>query len=179
VARLLPALARHDPDCLDPQLLELVEPLRVLAPPARVLDKTVLLGLSNPRLARALRRRGIETLIVTRRRDRCVRRSDGDGRHRSGLSRRPCRPTRCAAPAMHPRRPDDALTVSASASRSRPPRPNGSCANGVVQAGRGQLRPAFGVSTDGGQPSEKAMTIARQEGRACQARRRQVGPQSA
>jgi nicotinamidase-related amidase len=52
-------------DCLDPQLLELVEPLRVLAPPARVLDKTVYSAFSNPRLARALRRRGIETLIVT------------------------------------------------------------------------------------------------------------------
>lgn len=52
-------------DRLDPQLLELVEPLRVLAPPARVLDKTVYSAFAHPRLAAALRRKGIETLIVT------------------------------------------------------------------------------------------------------------------
>jgi nicotinamidase-related amidase len=52
-------------DRLDPRLLELVEPLRKLAPPARVLDKTVYSAFSHPRLAPALRRRGIETLIVT------------------------------------------------------------------------------------------------------------------
>ena len=50
---------------LDPRLLELVEPLRALSPPARVLDKTVYSAFSNPRLAGALRRKGIETLIVT------------------------------------------------------------------------------------------------------------------
>ena len=36
-----------------------------LAPPARVLDKTAYSAFSNPQLARALRRHGIETLIVT------------------------------------------------------------------------------------------------------------------
>ncbi len=50
---------------LDPALLELVEPLRALVPPARVLDKPVYSAFSNPRLASALRRTGIETLIVT------------------------------------------------------------------------------------------------------------------
>ena len=52
-------------DRLDPRLLELVAPLRALAPPARVLDKTVYSAFSHPRLAAALRRKGIETLIVT------------------------------------------------------------------------------------------------------------------
>jgi nicotinamidase-related amidase len=52
-------------DRLDLRLLELVEPLRALVPPARVLDKTVYSAFSNPRLAGALRRQGIETLIVT------------------------------------------------------------------------------------------------------------------
>jgi nicotinamidase-related amidase len=52
-------------DRLDPRLLELVEPLRALVPPARVLDKSVYSAFSNVRLAGALRRQGIETLIVT------------------------------------------------------------------------------------------------------------------
>jgi nicotinamidase-related amidase len=52
-------------DRLDPRLLELVEPLRALVPPARILDKSVYSAFSNPRLAGALRRHGIETLIVT------------------------------------------------------------------------------------------------------------------
>jgi nicotinamidase-related amidase len=52
-------------DRLDPRLLELVEPLRALVPPAKVLDKTVYSAFSHPRLAPGLRRRGIETLIVT------------------------------------------------------------------------------------------------------------------
>jgi nicotinamidase-related amidase len=50
---------------LDPRLLDLVEPLRDLVPPARVLDKTVYSAFSNRRLAGALRRHGIGTLIVT------------------------------------------------------------------------------------------------------------------
>jgi nicotinamidase-related amidase len=50
---------------LDPSLLELVDPLQKLSPPARILDKGVYSAFSNPRLARGLRRRGIETLIVT------------------------------------------------------------------------------------------------------------------
>ena len=52
-------------DKLDPRLLELVEPLRALVPPAKLLDKPVYSAFSNPRLADGLRRRGIETLIVT------------------------------------------------------------------------------------------------------------------
>jgi nicotinamidase-related amidase len=52
-------------DRIDPRLLELVEPLRALVPPAKVLDKPVYSAFSHPRLAPALRRRGIETLIVT------------------------------------------------------------------------------------------------------------------
>ena len=52
-------------DRLDPSLLELVDPLRAFAPPARLLDKTVYSAFSNPRLAGALRRRGVETLIVS------------------------------------------------------------------------------------------------------------------
>jgi nicotinamidase-related amidase len=50
---------------LDPRLLELVDPLRKLSPPARILDKGVYSAFSNPRLVRGLRRRGIETLIIT------------------------------------------------------------------------------------------------------------------
>lgn len=52
-------------DRVDPRLLELVEPLRKLVPPAKVLDKTVYSGFAHPRLAPALRRRGIETVIIT------------------------------------------------------------------------------------------------------------------
>src|SRR5262245_56209219 len=52
-------------DRLDPRLLELVGPLRALAPPAKVLDKPVYSAFADPRLARGLRRRGIATLVVT------------------------------------------------------------------------------------------------------------------
>jgi nicotinamidase-related amidase len=52
-------------DRIDPRLLELVEPLRALVPPARVLDKPAYSAFSNPRLAPGLRRRGVRTLIVT------------------------------------------------------------------------------------------------------------------
>lgn len=50
---------------IDPGLLDLVEPLRALVPPAHQLDKTVYSAFGNPRLLPALRRRRIETLIVT------------------------------------------------------------------------------------------------------------------
>ena len=50
---------------LDPRLLELAEPLARLCPPARILDKSRYSAFSNARLAPALRRRGIETLIIT------------------------------------------------------------------------------------------------------------------
>ncbi|MFZ5781994.1 MAG: cysteine hydrolase family protein [Pseudomonadota bacterium] len=52
-------------DRIDPALLEIVEPLRRLAPPAKILDKPVYSAFSHPRLAPSLRRRGVETLIVT------------------------------------------------------------------------------------------------------------------
>ena len=52
-------------DRIDPHLLELVEPLRKLVPPAKVLNKTVYSAFAHPRLAHSLRRHGVETLIVT------------------------------------------------------------------------------------------------------------------
>lgn len=52
-------------DRIDPKLLELVDPLRDLVPPAKLLDKPVYSGFSHPRLAPSLRRRGVETLIIT------------------------------------------------------------------------------------------------------------------
>ncbi len=52
-------------DCIDRRLLELVEPLRRLVPPAKVLNKTVYSALAHPPLAHSLRRHGIGTLIVT------------------------------------------------------------------------------------------------------------------
>ena len=50
---------------LDPRLLELVEPLSALVPPARVLDKMVYSAFAEPGLAPALRRNGITALVVT------------------------------------------------------------------------------------------------------------------
>jgi nicotinamidase-related amidase len=50
---------------LDPELLQLVEPLHALMPPAKVLDKTVYSAFSHPKLAGALRHNGVETLIGT------------------------------------------------------------------------------------------------------------------
>lgn len=50
---------------LDPALLELVEPLARLVPPARVVDKPANSAFSRPGFASALRRRGISTLVVT------------------------------------------------------------------------------------------------------------------
>jgi nicotinamidase-related amidase len=52
-------------DRIDPRLLELVEPLRQLVPPAKVLDKVVYSAFGHPKLAPSLRRRGITTVIVT------------------------------------------------------------------------------------------------------------------
>ena len=52
-------------DTLDPRLLELAEPLARLCPPARILDKAVYSAFADQRLAPALRRKGIGTLIVT------------------------------------------------------------------------------------------------------------------
>jgi nicotinamidase-related amidase len=46
-------------DTLDPCLLELAEPLARLCPPARPLDKAVYSAFADPRLAPALRRKGL------------------------------------------------------------------------------------------------------------------------
>jgi nicotinamidase-related amidase len=51
--------------CLDPRLLELVEPLAALVPPAGVLDKSVYSAFERPQFTAALQRRGITTLIIT------------------------------------------------------------------------------------------------------------------
>lgn len=50
---------------LDARLLELVEPLAALVPPALVVDKQVNSAFSRPGLARALAQRGVTTLVVT------------------------------------------------------------------------------------------------------------------
>ena len=52
-------------DSLDPRLLELADTPPALFPPARILDKAVYSAFADPRLAPALRRKGIGTLIVT------------------------------------------------------------------------------------------------------------------
>jgi len=52
-------------ECLDTRLLDLVEPLRILAPPARVCDKAVYSAFAHPGLARWLRANGTKTLIVS------------------------------------------------------------------------------------------------------------------
>lgn len=57
-----PCLAR---DKLDPDLLELVPSLARLVPPARQIDKGVNSAFSRPGFAAALKRRGIDTLVVT------------------------------------------------------------------------------------------------------------------
>jgi nicotinamidase-related amidase len=50
---------------IDPRLLELVEPLARLAPPATVIDKARYSGFAEGALHAHLRRRGIDSLIVT------------------------------------------------------------------------------------------------------------------
>ena len=50
---------------IDPELIELVSPLRTLVPPGEVIDKRVYSAFSEPRLLRSLRRRGIDSLVVT------------------------------------------------------------------------------------------------------------------
>lgn len=50
---------------IDPRLLELVPPLAALTPPAKVVDKSVNSAFGRPGFARALRTRGIATLVVT------------------------------------------------------------------------------------------------------------------
>ncbi|MEX6505921.1 cysteine hydrolase family protein [Jiella sp. M17.18] len=50
---------------IDPELIELVAPLRDLVPPAVVFDKPVYSPFFDGRLARFLKERGIETLVIT------------------------------------------------------------------------------------------------------------------
>jgi nicotinamidase-related amidase len=52
-------------DRIDPELLELVPPLRRLAPPGTVIDKRVYSPFSEPALPGLLRERQIDTLVVT------------------------------------------------------------------------------------------------------------------
>ena len=52
-------------ECLDDRLLELVEPLGGLAPPARLCDRPVYSAFANRGLAGWLRARSVDTLIVT------------------------------------------------------------------------------------------------------------------
>jgi nicotinamidase-related amidase len=50
---------------IDPELLELVPPLRHLAPPGTVIDKRVYSPFSEPELPGLLRERQIDTLVIT------------------------------------------------------------------------------------------------------------------
>jgi nicotinamidase-related amidase len=50
---------------IDPRLIELVPQLAALAPPAEVIDKKVYSPFSEPRLSDLLRRRRIDSLVVT------------------------------------------------------------------------------------------------------------------
>lgn len=50
---------------ITPRLLELVDPLAALVPPARMIDKPANSAFSRPTLARALRARGVTTLVIT------------------------------------------------------------------------------------------------------------------
>jgi nicotinamidase-related amidase len=50
---------------IDPRLIELVPPLAALAPRAEVIDKRVYSPFSEPELSDLLRRRGIESLVIT------------------------------------------------------------------------------------------------------------------
>ena len=50
---------------ISPELLELMPPLARLAPPAAVIDKTRYSAFSEPQLVKELRRREVDTLIIT------------------------------------------------------------------------------------------------------------------
>lgn len=52
-------------ESLDERLLQLVDPLRALVPPAHVCDKAVYSAFGNPKLAPWLRSQGADTLIVS------------------------------------------------------------------------------------------------------------------
>ena len=50
---------------IDPRLIELVPPLAALVPPAEVIDKRVYSPFSEPQLSALLRRRKIDSLVIT------------------------------------------------------------------------------------------------------------------
>jgi nicotinamidase-related amidase len=50
---------------IDPRLIELVPPLAALVPPAEVIDKRVYSPFSEPQLSDLLRRRKIDSLVIT------------------------------------------------------------------------------------------------------------------
>lgn len=50
---------------IDPELLELVPPLRALAPPAEIIDKRIYSPFLEPALPALLRRRGAQSLVIT------------------------------------------------------------------------------------------------------------------
>ena len=50
---------------MDPGLIELVPPLRALAPPAEVIDKRVYSPFTEPELPALLRHRGTDSLVIT------------------------------------------------------------------------------------------------------------------
>jgi len=52
-------------ECVDPRLIELVPELASLAPPAEVVDKRVYSPFSEPHLAEVLRRRNVDSLVIT------------------------------------------------------------------------------------------------------------------
>ena len=52
-------------DRIAPELLELVAPLKALAPPAMIVDKMLYSAFSAPALLRHLQRRGIDSLVIT------------------------------------------------------------------------------------------------------------------
>jgi nicotinamidase-related amidase len=50
---------------IDPRLIELIPPLAALAPPAEVIDKKVYSPFSEPQFSDLLRRRRIDSLVIT------------------------------------------------------------------------------------------------------------------
>lgn len=97
-------------DRIDLHLLELVEPLRKLVPPAKVLNKTGYSAFGHPRLVHALRRQGYPDPDRHRRRDRCLCAGHGDRRGRSRLSRGAAAGRAVQRQRCDPRRADDALS---------------------------------------------------------------------
>jgi nicotinamidase-related amidase len=73
---------------LGPEMVGLIPELASFVPPARTYDKHVYSPWTGD-LHQQLRSAGIDTLILTRRRDRCLRPGYHAGRHRLGLPHHP------------------------------------------------------------------------------------------